>query len=269
MSVSSCNVYQENLPDEFGMLSSLTIIREKKTHTQQSLKRVLPSSLSNLSLLNNLDAHAWRLSDTIPDEFEKQSSLEKLDLGHNNFCHLSYSLRGLSYLKDLVLANCKELKFLPLLASSLVKLNVANCTALESISDLTILASLLEFDPTNCTKNIDIPGLQCLKSLTKLYMGGCDACFPKMTGRLGRVLFLPSSTHTNRHTCVVFSLGQTKQEAFRDKLTGIVDIHAKIIRLDVTIYTTVLDLRGVPEIDEDQLHLCRYVDFGKLVLMLK
>ncbi|KAJ0025003.1 hypothetical protein Pint_06746 [Pistacia integerrima] len=237
-----------------------------KSHTQQSLKHVLPSSLSNLSLLNDLDAHAWRLSGTIPDEFEKLSSLEKLDLGHNNFCHLPYSLRGLSYLKDLVLANCKELKFLPLLASSLVKLTVANCTALESISDLTILASLLEFDPTNCTKNID-------SQVASKYLRNLSVLGSEIHDWF--VQEIPCFANRINHSIkgiiigVVFSLGQTKQKAFRDKLTGSVDIHAKIIRLDVTIYTTVLDWREVSEVDEDQLRLCRYVDFSKLVLMLE
>lgn len=68
---------------------------------------------------------------------------------------------------------------------------------------------------------------------------------------------------------VVFSLDQSNQDTFRDKLPGNVDIRARIIRSDGSSYATVLDLRGVSNTDEDQLHLCRYADFSKLVKILK
>lgn len=68
---------------------------------------------------------------------------------------------------------------------------------------------------------------------------------------------------------VVFSLEQSNQDTFRDKLPGIVDILARITRSDGSSYATVLDLRGVPNTDEDQLHFCRYADFSELVKILK
>ncbi|KAL5761916.1 hypothetical protein ACOSP7_018180 [Xanthoceras sorbifolium] len=302
-----------DLPDEFGMLSSLIKLKmRKEPHTgrrqdtveqspptnanaQEGQLIVLPRSFSNLSSLEELDVHAWKLSGIISDEFEKLSSLEVLDLGHNNFCSLPSSLRGLSILKDLVLSHCKYLKSLPPFPSSLLKLDVTNCSALENISDLSNLESLHYLNLTNCTKIMDIPGLQCLKSLRRLYLSGCNACFPAAKTRLAKValkylrnLSVPGSEIPNwfvqeipRFACrknraikgiiigVVVSLDQSIHDDFRNKLPAIVDIQAKILRLDDPIYTTTLYLMGVPETDEDQLYLCRYVDFSQLVLLLQ
>ena len=107
----------------------------------------LPKSFSNLSLLGEFDAHALEISGKIPDDFEKLS-LEILKLGHNHFCKLPSSLRGLSILKQLILPDCKELKSLAPLPSSLVEVNVANCIALESVSDLSNLESLRDLNLT-------------------------------------------------------------------------------------------------------------------------
>ncbi|KAK1553240.1 hypothetical protein Q3G72_031426 [Acer saccharum] len=302
-----------DLPDEFGMLSSLIVLKmRKEPHTgsrqdtvehsdptnsnaQDGQLIVLPRSFSNLSSLKELDAHAWKLSGMISDEFEKLSSLEVLNLSRNNFCSLPSSLRGLSLLKDLALSHCRELKSLPPFPSSLLKLDVANCSALESISDLSNLESLHYLNLTNCTKIMDIPGLQCLKSMRRLYLSGCNASFPVVKRRLAKValkylrnLSVPGSeipnwfvqeipcfaSHKNRDIKgiiigVVVSLDQSTHDAFRDKLPAIVDIQAKILRLDDPIFTTTLYLMGVPETDEDQLYLCRYVDFSPLVLLLQ
>ncbi|TXG56401.1 hypothetical protein EZV62_017714 [Acer yangbiense] len=302
-----------DLPDEFGMLSSLIVLKmRKEPHTgsrqdtvehsdptnsnaQDGQLIVLPRSFSNLSSLKELDAHAWKLSGMISDEFEKLSSLAVLNLSRNNFCSLPSSLRGLSLLKDLALSHCRELKSLPPFPSSLLKLDVANCSALESISDLSNLESLHYLNLTNCTKIMDIPGLQCLKSMRRLYLSGCNASFPVVKRRLAKValkylrnLSVPGSeipnwfvqeipcfaSHKNREIKgiiigVVVSLDQSTRDAFRDKLPAIVDIQAKILRLDDPIFTTTLYLMGVPETDEDQLYLCRYVDFTPLVLLLQ
>ncbi|KAK1548846.1 hypothetical protein Q3G72_021461 [Acer saccharum] len=302
-----------DLPDEFGMLSSLIVLKmRKEPHTgsrqdtvehsdptnsnaQDGQLIVLPRSFSNLSSLKELDAHAWKLSGMISDEFEKLSSLEVLNLSRNNFCSLPSSLRGLSLLKDLALSHCRELKSLPPIPSSLLKLDVANCSALESISDLSNLESLHYLNLTNCTKIMDIPGLQRLKSMRRLYLSGCNASFPVVKERLAKValkylrnLSVPGSeipnwfvqeipcfaSHKNREIKgiiigVVISLDQSTHDAFGDKLPAIVDIQAKILRLGDPIYTTVLYLMGVPETDEDQLYLCRYVDFTPLVFLLQ
>ncbi|KAK1548842.1 hypothetical protein Q3G72_009263 [Acer saccharum] len=139
------------LPESFGMLSRLMVLRMAKR---------LPLGM----LENELDARAWRIGGKIPDDFEKLSSLEILNLGKNNFHSLPSSLRGLSLLKKLLLSHCEELKSLPPLPSSLQEVNIANCFALESIYDLSNLGDLYDLNLTNCEKVVDIPGLECLKS---------------------------------------------------------------------------------------------------------
>ncbi|KAI7995634.1 Disease resistance protein TAO1 [Camellia lanceoleosa] len=308
------------LPEEFGMLSSLRILdmakcshpeqpqniggisEAKDLPAQDNLKPiVLPTSFLNLSLLETLDLSAWKLSGKIPDDFENLTSLNNLNLSHNNFCSLPSSLRGVSLLKKLTLNHCKQLKFLPTLPSSLVYLTVANCTALESVPNLSNLESLQNLDLTNCKKVMDIPGLEYLKSLRRFYIIGCNACstavkkgLTKVSLRHIRFLGIPEnqipdwfvpeipcfSTQKNRDlkgviVAVVVSLDQQQQDDFRDKVPGIVDIQLKIFRPnepaynDKPIHSTVLDLRGIPDTDEDHLYLCRFHDYNPFVRILK
>ncbi|KAF8407999.1 hypothetical protein HHK36_007139 [Tetracentron sinense] len=302
------------LPGEFGMLSNLKELKMGKNPYLERLQNmgehsgltvlcaeenpkhtVSPTSLSSLSLLQILVAHSCKISGIIPDEFEKLSSLETLELGHNNFCSLPSSLRGLSILKKLSLPNCIELKSLPPLPSSLTHVDVSNCTALEIISDLSNLENLQELRLMNCKQVMDIPGLDCLKSLKRLYMIGCNACYSVINRRLVKVTLkhirnlsvpgseipdwciqeVPSFSSRKNHDikgviiCVVISLDQQKQDDFRDRVPAIVDIQAKILRENNPIFTTTLYLLGVPKTHEDQFYLCRYLNFNPLVFMLK
>ncbi|KAF8407706.1 hypothetical protein HHK36_006841 [Tetracentron sinense] len=293
------------LPEEFRMLSGLKELRMGRhphlerpqnmgensgltfLSAQETKHTISPTSLSSLSLLQILDACSCKISGIIPDDFEKLSSLEILKLGHNNFCSLPSSLRGLSILKKLSLPNCIELKYLPPLPSSLTHLDVTNCIALENISDISNLESLEELCMTNCKKVMDIPGLQCLKSLKRLYMSGCNTCDSVALKHL-RNLSVPGSqipnwfiqevpSFSSRKSgdikgliiCVVISLDQQKQDDFRYDPPAIVDIQAKILREDRLILTTTLYLSGVPKSHEDQLYFCRYLNSSPLVVLLK
>ncbi|TXG46623.1 hypothetical protein EZV62_027874 [Acer yangbiense] len=291
------------LPESFGMLSRLMVLRMAKRpplgmpengETVQPKLVVLPTSFSNLSLLEELDARAWRIGGKIPDDFEKLSSLEILNLGKNNFHSLPSSLRGLSLLKKLLLPHCEELKSLPPLPSSLQEVDIANCFALESINDLSNLGDLYDLNLTNCEKVLDIPGLECLKSLRRLYMSGCNSCFAPVRRRLSKVslkklrnLSMPGSKipswfsqevtfskHKNREIkgviiAVVVSVNNEIPDDLRYELPAIVDIHAKILEPKKTRLTTALNLRGVPKTNQDHVHLCRYPACHPLVSMLK
>nr|POF02200.1 disease resistance protein tao1 [Quercus suber] len=237
------------LPESFGMLSCLMILKmAKKPYIELSGNSVpnsieFPTSFSNLCSLVELNARAWKLCGKIPDDFEKLSSLESLNLGYNNFFSLPSSLTGLFNLKELLLPYCKELKSLPPLPSNLEEVNVANCTALESVSDLSNLERLRELNLANCEKVVDIPGLECLKSLTRLHMCGCKACSSMVKRRLSKVclrnirtLSMPGSRipdwfqagvrfseHKNREIkaviiCVVVSLDLQIPDDLRDQL---------------------------------------------------
>ncbi|KAJ1427770.1 Leucine-rich repeat, typical subtype [Sesbania bispinosa] len=303
-----------DLPESFGMLSSLRTLRmAKRPHfvpTENSFLAgpevvpisvenpssfVLPSSFCNLTLLYELDASAWRISGKIPDDFEKLSSLETLKLGQNNFHSLPSSLKGLSILKKLALPNCRELISLPSLPSSLIELNVENCSALETIHDISNLENLQELKLTNCEKVVDIPGLECLKSLRRLYLSGCTACSSQICKRLSKValtnlenLSMPGARLPEWFSGqtvsfskpknlelkgviigVIFSINHNIPNIMRDKMPGMLDVQANVLKQGKTIFRTVLNIRGVPRTDEEHIHLCRYQDYHQLVAFLR
>lgn len=301
------------LPETFGMLSKLVTLRMgKKPHsvvipegntetenqdliTEETPGSILPSSVSNLSWLEELNARAWYMQGKVPDDFEKLVSLETLNLGYNNFTSLPTSLKGLSVLKKLLLPHCKELKSLPPLPSSLVEVNIAGCVAIETISDLTELENLEELNMANCEKVVDLPGLQCLKSLRRLYLTGCRMCSSVVKTRISkvslrnlRVLSMPGSeipdwlneeevSYTARRNCllkavligVVVSITSDFPESLRDDIPTLADFEAKIFEMNTHIFGTALPLKGIPKLDEDQVHLCRFLDFHPLVSKLK
>jgi len=60
---------------------------------------------------------------------------------------------------------------------------------LESISDLSKLQILDELNLTNCGKVDDVPGLEHLKALKRLYMSGCNSRFSvAVKKRLSKVI---------------------------------------------------------------------------------
>lgn len=153
---------------------------------------VLPSSFSELSSLEELDARAWRIVGKLPDDFEKLSYLEFINLGHNDFSYLPSSLKGLRFLKKLLIPHCKQLKALPPLPSSLLEINAANCGTLESIPDISELEFLHELNLANCMSLADIQGVECLRSLKMLHMAGCNvSCASNVRNKLDKVLFSP------------------------------------------------------------------------------
>ncbi|KAK7840836.1 disease resistance protein tao1 [Quercus suber] len=282
------------LPESFGMLSSLMILKmAKKPHIELSGNSMpnsieFPTSFSNLCSLVELNARAWKLCGKIPDDFAKLSSLESLNLGYNNFFSLPSSLSGLFNLKKLLLPYCKELKSLPPLPSNLEEVNVANCTALESVSDLSNLERLQELNLANCEMVVDIPGLECLKSLTRLHMCGCKACSSMVCLRNIRTLSMPGSKIPDWFSrevvrfserknlkikgviiCVVVSLDHQIPDDLRDQLPIIAGIEAVLVKMNKPLFTTMLILKGVPKTHEDHLYLCRFPDCHPIVSKLK
>ncbi|KAJ8547830.1 hypothetical protein K7X08_021066 [Anisodus acutangulus] len=301
------------LPETFGMLSSLMILRMGKkpfcqvpqsteiTETATGAERgtapiVLPSSFSKLSLLEELNARAWRIVGEIPDDFEKLSSLEFINLGHNDFSYLPSSLKGLHFLKKLFIPHCKLLKALPPLPKSLLEIDAANCGALESIYDISKLEFLRELNLANCVSLVDIQGIQCLKSLRMLHMAGCNvSCASIVRNKLDKVAvknlvnlsipgneipswFTPNEVRFSRHEnneikamiiAIVVSVNCAEPDELRDELPVIANIFGKIVRENRPVYTTAMYLPGVPTTPEDQVYLCRYQDYHPLVSILE
>ncbi|KAE8688281.1 hypothetical protein F3Y22_tig00110988pilonHSYRG00235 [Hibiscus syriacus] len=288
----------KELPESFGMLTSLqvlTIGEKRSTQVQPNSPLVaLPSSFTNLSSLQELDAWAWRICGEIPDDFEKLSNLEVLFLGSNDFHKLPSCLSGLSLLKDLQLPNCEKLESLPPLPSSLENLNLANCISLEHLSDLSNLEGLRDLNLTNCVKLVDIPGLEYLKSLKTLYMSNCSKCASAAKKSLSKVylknlknLSMPGSiipyslsqdtitfsSHksldlTGVILMVVVSINHHVPDELRYRIPAVVDVQAQIFDGDRAIHTTVLNLIGVPKTNQDHVHLCRYPAHCPLVSLL-
>ncbi|GLT86355.1 hypothetical protein SLE2022_045000 [Rubroshorea leprosula] len=300
------------LPDNFGMLSNLMVLKMAKrplTSLQRNncqedaanlstkgkpISVVLPTSFSNLSLLRDLDAHAWRLSGKIPDDFEKLCSLEILNLGRTNFSHLPTSLGGVSHLKKLLLSDCRKLESLPPLPSSLEELNLCNCVSLESIVDLSDLRKLQELNLTNCEKVIDILGLESSESLRRLFMSDCKACssavrksFSKVFLKNMRNLSMPGSSipdwffqdevifssPKNREIkgvilAVIVSLNHHFPDNLRD-LPTVPHVQVEFLRGEDYTFRSVLNLKGVPNTNGDNLYLCRYPAWHSLILGLK
>ncbi|KAJ6359145.1 hypothetical protein OIU76_000791 [Salix suchowensis] len=287
------------LPENFGNLSSLMILEmQKDPHESpriQDQSAVLPNSFTRLSLLEELNARAWRISGKIPDDFEKLSSLKNLNLGNNNFSSLPSSLCGLSLLQKLHLPHCEELVSLPPLPPSLEELDASNCFGLETISDVSGLERLTLLNITNCEKVVDIPGIECLKFLKRLYMSSCNACSLTVKRRLSKIclrnirnLSMPGSKlpdwfsqesvvhfseRKNRTikaviVCVVVSLDREIPEKWR-YFPAVPDIKAIILDQNIPIFSTSLYLLGIPKIHEDQIHICRYSNITPLVSLLK
>ncbi|KAF3973233.1 hypothetical protein CMV_003341 [Castanea mollissima] len=289
------------LPESFGKLLSLMILEMPKKpyfelpRNSVPNSTVLPTSFSNLCSLKELNARAWKLCGKIPDDFKKLSSLEILNLGHNNFFSLPSSLMDLSKLKKLLLPNCEELKSLPLLPSSLVEVNVADCPALERVSDLSNLESLEELNLTNCEMVVDIPGLECLKSLRRLYMSGCKTCSSVVKRRLSKVslrnmfsLSMPGSKIPDWFSQEVVKFSERKNLKLKGVIIGVIvsfshqipdnlrdqdplltGIRANIVKLNRPVFNAMLDIKGVPKTHEDHLYLSRFPEWHPLSFSLK
>ncbi|KAA8529496.1 hypothetical protein F0562_033705 [Nyssa sinensis] len=223
------------LPENFGMLSSLMILKMAKKKPYHDMPQnaeniVLPSSFSRLSFLKEFDARGWKICGKIPDDFEKLSSLEILNLGHNDFCSLPSSLRGLSILNKLFLPHCKKLKVLPPLPSSLVVVALRN------------------------VRSLSMPGSEIPDWFTQEVV-----CFRERKNRVieGAII------------CGVVSVDHQIPDDLRDELPVIPAVEAKILRLGKPICNTAVLLSGVPKTHEDQVYLYRYPDCHPLVSYLK
>ncbi|KAJ9676174.1 hypothetical protein PVL29_024929 [Vitis rotundifolia] len=135
------------LPSSFSLLRNLEILSFKGCKgPPPSTSWLLPRSsnfcslvwspLSSFSSLKTLRLRACNISDGATlDSLGFLYSLEDLDLSENNFVALPSDISQLSHLKMLGLENCKRLKALPKLPTSIRILMACNCTSLETISN--------------------------------------------------------------------------------------------------------------------------------------
>ncbi|KAH1083936.1 hypothetical protein J1N35_023697 [Gossypium stocksii] len=96
---------------------------------------MLPSLLG-LSSLTELNLGDCDLCEgDIPSDISRLSSLVRLDLGGNNFISVPSCLTQFSKLHFLRLSNCRALKSLPELLTSIEKVRINGCASLEIVAN--------------------------------------------------------------------------------------------------------------------------------------
>ncbi|XP_052876924.1 disease resistance protein RPV1-like isoform X1 [Gossypium arboreum] len=125
-SKGSSSKLQKKLP------SLLKVIQRGRTN---SMALMLPS-LSGLSSLKELNLRDRNLCEgDIPSDISRLSCLEVLDLGGNNFISIPSCVTRISKLGFLVLSDCRALKLLPELPTSILGVIINGCTSLEIVAN--------------------------------------------------------------------------------------------------------------------------------------
>ncbi|XP_057502966.1 disease resistance protein RUN1-like isoform X2 [Actinidia eriantha] len=120
----------------------------------------LPCSLVTLSL-----AQCNVSSDGLARSLGSLSLLQNLNLSMNPISSVPESIKYLTMLKSLKLDSCKRLQSLPELPTSLVMLNVENCSSLQMVTKPRNLFTCPELDMPNCEKLVEVQGIFTFKSI--------------------------------------------------------------------------------------------------------
>ncbi|TYI58419.1 hypothetical protein E1A91_D11G356900v1 [Gossypium mustelinum] len=143
-----------DIPNDISCLSSL-----KKLDLSGNSFSNIPVSLMRLSKLQYLglsNCNVRNLCEAdIPSDIYGLSSLILLDLSGNNFIGIPSALTTLSKLKTLRLSNCKELKSVPELLTSIEDVRLDGCSSLEVVElanplDVTNLVGSTFMKAVNC-----------------------------------------------------------------------------------------------------------------------
>ncbi|XP_057990225.1 disease resistance protein RPV1-like isoform X2 [Hevea brasiliensis] len=133
----------------------------------------LPPSFAGLSSLTRLVLADFGLSeDAVSIDLGRLYSLVDLDLRGNNFSNLPFGISRLPKLKTLWLNDCRNLKSISDLPSSLKQLLASNCTSMERLSLQS--KELLGLSLINCPKLVEIQGLESVETAPIIQMQGCN-----------------------------------------------------------------------------------------------
>ncbi|MED6217013.1 hypothetical protein PIB30_013484 [Stylosanthes scabra] len=130
----------KHLPKE---LSELKLLKELK-HSYSGLvidKQQLQDLFNGLHSLQTLHLKDCRNSFEFPENINALSKLRELRLDGSNVTRLPSTIKHLQELEILYLNNCSSLETLPELPPSVKEFSADNCFSLESVSDLSTLAT--------------------------------------------------------------------------------------------------------------------------------
>ncbi|KAI7979688.1 Disease resistance protein TAO1 [Camellia lanceoleosa] len=296
LSLRGCGLLT-SIPDSIGKLQSLIELFLNNTSIKE-----LPASVGSLSHLKVFSVERCRSLCKLPDSIGELASLKLLWLVGTPITELPDQIGALNALEKLELGNCEKLRSLPDSIRNLLNLTTLSLDGtiiIELPQSIGMLERLDILKLNNCKYLRRLPSsIGRMTSLRYCVMKGTVVAeLPEEFGMLSslRILnmakgkkipdwFVPEipsfSTQKNRDlkgviVAVVVSLDQQQQDDFRDKVPGLVDIQLKIFRPnepaynDEPIHSTVLDLRGIPDTDEDHLYLCRFHDYNPFVRILK
>ncbi|TYI03685.1 hypothetical protein ES332_A11G357800v1 [Gossypium tomentosum] len=166
------NLREGDIPNDLSCLSSL-----KKLDLSGNSFSNIPVSLMRLSKLQYLglsNCNVRNLCEAdIPSDISGLSSLILLDLRGNNFIGIPSALTRLSKLKTLRLSNCKELKSVPELLTSIEDVRLDGCALLEVVElasplDVPNLVGSTFIEAVNCYRLVEnINALTLLKKHLK------------------------------------------------------------------------------------------------------
>ncbi|KAJ9177998.1 hypothetical protein P3X46_009918 [Hevea brasiliensis] len=164
----------KQLPSSIGHLKKLAKLSLGGLEDgMQSISSLLPASFAGLTSLTRLViANCGLTEDAVCIDLGCLSSLVDLDLRGNNFFNLPAGIGRLPMLKTLWLHDCRNLRSISEIPSSLKQLLAANCTSLERVSLQS--KELLGLSLLNCPKLVDIQGLEGLESNPIIHVGGTE-----------------------------------------------------------------------------------------------
>ncbi|XP_042488996.1 TMV resistance protein N-like isoform X2 [Macadamia integrifolia] len=175
LDLSGCHSLK-NLPRSISKLLSLKILDisycQEIGKLPVGMGKLIPSN--GLCFLKEVILEGCNLTDDdIPDEFWLLCSLKSLNLGRNYFESLPSSIGQLSQLQNLKVSDCKRLKSLPMLPSSLHSLDASFCFKLERLPNLSNLKQLTMLHLSCCEKLTEIEGLEGLISAKSIQLDMC------------------------------------------------------------------------------------------------
>ncbi|XP_019054002.1 PREDICTED: TMV resistance protein N-like [Nelumbo nucifera] len=190
LDLTDCNLREGAIPSDIGSLSSLQWLYLAGNNFCS-----LPASISCLSHLQSLRMENCTRLKSLPElpsslallyidgctsmerlsNLERLTSLLELSLRKNNFYNLPDGISRLSQLEILRLENCKNLQSLPELPSSLGALYADGCISMKRLSNLSNLQNLSALLLNNCSRLVDIQGLERLESIQRIHMDRCNS----------------------------------------------------------------------------------------------